>query len=84
MVVSTIWEDSWFMELSPEMKLLWFYIITKTDQRAVWEVNLKLASFHCGHEYDMREIKELLLGNIMKLGNIGLSLILLSIIMGRY
>lgn len=56
MVVNNIWEDSWFSELEPKYKLLWFYIITKIDSRSCWEVNLRIASFHCGFQYNEKEV----------------------------
>lgn len=68
MIISGIWEDSWFMELKPSLKLLWIYIITKIDQRAVWEVNLKLASFHTGEKFELREVKKAYLGKYVEIG----------------
>lgn len=67
MIISGIWEDSWFMELNTKLKLLWIYIITKIDQRAVWEVNLKLASFHTGETYELKEIKRAYQGKFIEI-----------------
>lgn len=62
MIVNNIWEDTWFSLLEPQYKLLWFYIITKIDSRSCYEVNLKVASFHCGYNYDLQEVKKVYKG----------------------
>lgn len=34
---TTIWDDDWFYELSPEYKLFWFYIKDNCDHGGVWK-----------------------------------------------
>jgi hypothetical protein len=42
------WADPWFMELPPEMKLLWLYLCDSCDNSGVWIVNKKLVEILFG------------------------------------
>lgn len=42
------WSDPWFSELTPELKLLWLYILDSCDHAGIWNVNQKLAEFKMG------------------------------------
>jgi len=39
---TTIWEDDWFYELSPEYKLFWFYIKDNCDYAGIWKPKPKI------------------------------------------
>ena len=54
-----IFDDSWFMELSLESKLLWIYLITKCNHAGIIEYNKKLWEFHTGLNSLETVIKEL-------------------------
>lgn len=41
-----IFEDSWFMELSKDGKLLWIYMITRCDHAGIIEINKRLLEVH--------------------------------------
>lgn len=42
------WEDEWFCEQTPAVKLFWIYLCDRCDQAGVWNVNWRLVSFHVG------------------------------------
>lgn len=42
------WEKSWFQDLPPHLKCLWYYLCDKADCAGVWDVNWKLASSFIG------------------------------------
>lgn len=46
------WDDPWFHDLPPDMKLFWFYILDRCDHAGIWKVNKKLAEFHIGSKVD--------------------------------
>lgn len=46
------WKDSWFRRLSPESKLFWLYMVDNCDAAGMWEVDIELASFFTGSQYD--------------------------------
>jgi len=50
------WDDEWFLELSPESKLFYGYILDKCDHAGVWKVNFKLANFLTGKKYNKDKI----------------------------
>jgi hypothetical protein len=56
MTDSTKWNDEWFSELSPNMKLVWLYILDMCDHAGVYKVNLKLLKFQTGVETTEEEI----------------------------
>lgn len=60
-----MFDDEWFMDLSPEAKLLYIYLFTKCDHAGIINVNWKLTEFQTGIK-DLRNSKETLtkeLGN---------------------
>lgn len=52
------WEDPWFRKLSPEMKLLWQWILDRCDSAGVIDPDLELASFQIGYQYPMDTLSE--------------------------
>lgn len=58
-----------FSSLTPEMKLFWFYLITKVDQTGCWEVNFKIASFFIGKELDEKEVSQTFKNKFVRVGN---------------
>ena len=49
------WKKRFVRELSPQHKLLWFYILDDCNHAGIWEVDLEVASIRVGYElvYDM-------------------------------
>lgn len=52
---TTKWLDPWFQDLPTKFKLLWLYIVDNCSAAGVWKVNLKLASFQIGEQFDSKE-----------------------------
>jgi len=42
------WQDPWFCGLSPELKLLWLFLVDSCDVAGIWKVNHKYAEFVIG------------------------------------
>jgi hypothetical protein len=38
---TTIWDDDWFYELSPEYKLFWFYIKDNCNHGGIWQPKIR-------------------------------------------
>ena len=36
-----IWRQSWFVDLSPESKLVWFYLVSKCDTVGIWKIDFR-------------------------------------------
>lgn len=51
-VDGSIWDEQWFIELSPAHKCLWRYINDRCDFAGVWKANFMLASFCVGHQFN--------------------------------
>jgi hypothetical protein len=47
------WEDPWFRRLTPEMKLLWQWVLDRCDNAGVIDPDIELASFQIGYQYPM-------------------------------
>lgn len=45
------WSDPWFRKLTPELKLIWQWILDNCDSAGVIEPDLELASFQIGYQY---------------------------------
>lgn len=43
-----LFDDSWFMNLSKDAKLLWLYLITKCDHAGIIDINKKLVEVQAG------------------------------------
>ncbi len=54
-----LFEDSWFMDLSKDGKLLWIYMITKCDHAGIIELNKKLLTVQTEIKDFSRVIEEL-------------------------
>ena len=39
------WRDPWFLDLSVDGKLAFWYIVENCDNAGVWEPNFRLANF---------------------------------------
>jgi len=54
---TNVWRKRWIRELSPKMKLFWFYLLDNCDHAGVWDVDVKRADFDIGGtKYDEQEI----------------------------
>ena len=54
-----LFDDSWFMDLSKDAKLLWIYLITKCNHAGIIEFNSKLWQFQTGIKSIDTVIKQL-------------------------
>jgi hypothetical protein len=53
------WGKRWLRELSPEMKLFWFYLLDNCDHAGIWDVDIELAGFQIGLQLDGDEILDI-------------------------
>lgn len=51
------WKKQSFGDLSIKLKLVWIYLCDNCDHCGVWDVNLKLLSFHLGESVTLSEIE---------------------------
>jgi hypothetical protein len=63
------WNDPWFMEISPDMKLVWGYLTDNCNHAGIWKINNKLAGFQLGFPLDADSIPEKFKGRIFRLGD---------------
>ena len=49
------WKKRFVRDLSPQHKLLWFYVLDDCNHAGIWEVDIEVASIRVGYElvYDM-------------------------------
>ena len=66
---TAIWRKEWFMDLSPNEKSAWFYIISECDNVGVWSPNFKLAEFTISGGVDWESFAKKLNGNVKILPN---------------
>ena len=64
------WQDKWFRKLEPKYKLLWQYILDSCDCAGIWELDLELAGFFTGCEYDLIETRLVLDGRIQEINGL--------------
>jgi hypothetical protein len=55
---TTIWDDDWFYELSPEYKLFWFYIKDNCDHAGVWKPKTRAFKAATDVEIDLNKALE--------------------------
>jgi len=58
------WDKLWFRKLKPEYKCLWDYLITKCDLAGIYDVDLGLASFIIGYQFDEEQVLKTFKGQI--------------------
>lgn len=63
------WEDTWFSDLSSDMKLAWMYILDRCDHAGIWKRNFKNLRFHCHSEKTDDEITEIFSCRIIPFDN---------------
>ncbi len=51
-----IWRKKWIRELTPDLKLFWFYLLDNCDHAGIWEVDIDLAAFQIGVKLNEEEI----------------------------
>ena len=61
------WEDPWFAELPPELKLLWLFLIDRCDNAGIWPVNRKYAEFAIGASVDWERAKVAFEGRVTEI-----------------
>lgn len=52
------WQKGFFAELSNSMKLAWIYICDNCNHAGIWDVNLKLLSFHLNQKITKQDLAE--------------------------
>jgi hypothetical protein len=57
---SAKWNDNWFNELPPDVKLIWLYVLDTCDHAGVYKVSFKSIRFYTGTERSETEIIEYL------------------------
>ena len=53
------WDKLWFRKLPPAYKCLWDYLFTKCDHAGIYDVDLGLASFVIGHEFEEKKVLDI-------------------------
>jgi hypothetical protein len=43
-----IWRQSWFLDLSPESKLVWFYLVSKCYTAGIWKIDIPMMKMETG------------------------------------
>ena len=59
------WQDPWFCGLSPELKLLWLFLVDSCDVAGVWKVNKKYAEFVIGAPISWEKAGEAFNGRVI-------------------
>lgn len=52
---TTIWEDDWFFELSPEYKLFWFYLKDNCNHAGIWQPKIKIFNAATDTDIDLNK-----------------------------
>ena len=58
-VDTEMFSDDWFMDLSKDGKIMWFYLITMCDHAGILKLNEKLCKFHTGISDPLSVIEQL-------------------------
>ena len=56
---TTKWRDPWFRKLTPQAKLLWFYITDNCDSTGLIDLDLEAATFDTGAKLNEKHVGEL-------------------------
>lgn len=59
------WNDSWFLNLPSDMKLIWVYLCDKCDAGRTWNPDIELAEYETGIQWNENAVF-LTLGNHIK------------------
>lgn len=54
---TTKWDRQGFREMSPTLKLIWFYLCDNCDHSGIWHVDLGLLSFRLGEEVTEKDLR---------------------------
>lgn len=63
------WKDDWFLNLKPEHKLLWYYVLDNCDHAGIWKVSERLAAALIGQPIDLAAALAAFTGRIAVLNN---------------
>lgn len=55
---TTIWDDDWFYELSPEYKLFWFYIKDNCNHAGIWQPKVRAFKSATDTDVDLNKALE--------------------------
>lgn len=50
---TTKWQDDWFLNLSAEDRLFWFYLCDNCDHAGIWRISQKAAELMLGYSIDL-------------------------------
>ena len=51
-----IWDDPWFQDLDPKIKLVWKYLCDRCDEAGFWKVNWKQLEFQIGAKIKTEDV----------------------------
>ena len=63
------WEDPWFLDLKPQHKLMWLYIIDRCDHAGIYKHSDKATSFHVGAKLSFDKFLEAVNGRLIKVSD---------------
>lgn len=55
---TTIWDDDWFYELSPEYKLFWFYVKDNCNHAGIWQPKVRAFKAMTDTDVDLNKALE--------------------------
>jgi len=64
---NTIFEKQFFRKLPIKLKIVWFYLISKSNHAGVWECDIDLLSFQLGEIFTLDEIMKAFGDNLQQL-----------------
>jgi hypothetical protein len=63
------WEDSWFMDLTTEQKLIWIYLLDHCDNAGLWKINIKNLNYFCSTNISVEELLSIFKNRLVKLNS---------------
>jgi hypothetical protein len=54
---TALWDHAWFRELSPKLKCVWMYLVTRSSPAGVWTIDLSTLKHFVGQSVTLDEIQ---------------------------